>query len=149
MVILSIYVVGVILAYFTIGISNLVTKKTDSSSHISGWRMFFSWIVIFYCICLIIPEPETSILWIKKLFKKKLPPLEWDKPNYNIDENGEIKFTLNKRDAKRFLEWKKVQDAKSERSECYVFMFTPTISGVKIDVQSMNTFETLNVNHKD
>lgn len=144
MIILSIYLVGVILAYFTIGIANVINKTMENKS---GWLMFFSWAVIIYCICLIIPDPEDSILWIKKLFKKKRRPLEWGKPDYHIQENGEIIFTLNKKEAKKFLEWKKTQESNSEHSECYTFMFTPTMSGDKIDVKSMNTFEILNVNN--
>lgn len=144
MIILSIYLVGVILAYFTIGIANVINKTMEKKS---GWAMFFSWVAVVYCICLIIPDPEDSILWIKKLFKKKRKPLEWDKPDYHIQENGEIIFTLNKKEAKKFLEWKKIQESNSEHFECYTFMFTPTMSGDKIDVTSMNTFEILNVNN--
>lgn len=70
--VLLIYLVGVILAYFVIGIGNYLEnfECNKTSTHF----MYFSWILVIIdgitIICDHFPKPEKVIAKIVKIFKK-------------------------------------------------------------------------------
>lgn len=70
--VLLIYLVGVVLAYFVIGIGNYLEKYDRDKT--PTWTMYLSWVlVVIHGIAILFdyfPKPEKVITKIVKIFKK-------------------------------------------------------------------------------
>lgn len=70
--VLLIYLAGVIIAYFVIGIGNYLEKNINDKT--PTWAMYFSWVLVVIdgisILCDNFPNPEKVVAKIVKIFKK-------------------------------------------------------------------------------